>query len=156
MEQNTLARARDLFPVATPKFVGVIALATILGVSGDSAQAAEENVSSVQADSAETNQSLLKRLDTMDQRMKSLEAQIKQQKTTAGGKNLPAPIENADPAKSQGKTNKPGDPSAGATLAAPSQPPTKPGKSEKPADLDKAAKQAFDKPDIAGPAQRRD
>ena len=40
--------------------------------------------------------------------MKLLEAQIKQQKATAGGGNPPAPVENADPAKSPGKINKPG------------------------------------------------
>jgi hypothetical protein len=146
MEQTIRAHTRDLFPVATSKFVAVLALASMLGVGTNLAHAADDSVSSVQAGLGETNQALLKKLDAMDQRMKSLEAQIKQQKATAGGGNSPAPGENTDPAKSQGKAIRPADPSAGATLATPSPSPTKPGRPEKPADLDKAAKQAFDKP----------
>ena len=145
MEQNN-ARTRDLLLWQPCKFVTVIVAAAILGDCGQQARAASDNVSSMQTGAGESNEALLKRFEAMDRRMKSLEAQIKQQKTTASASNPPASAETTDPTKSRSKTAKTGDPSAGSTLAAPDQPAPKPGKSTASTNPDMAVKQVGDKP----------
>jgi hypothetical protein len=145
MEQKN-ARTRDLLLWQPCKFVTVIVAAAILGDCGQQARAASDNVSSMQTGAGESNEALLKRFEAMDRRMKSLEAQIKQQKTTASASNPPASAETTDPTKSRRKTAKTGDPSAGSTLAAPDQPAPKPGKSTASTNPDMAVKQVGDKP----------
>jgi hypothetical protein len=141
--------ARNLLPKRTCKFAAVIAAVSIFGASTELARATDgDGPAAAQPSPADaaTNQALLKKLEAMEQRIKSLEAQVKQQKTTTNVGNPPAPVESTGSIKPPDKSKQTGNQSTTASEAAPDQAPPIATKSDKPANLDKAVAQSTDKP----------
>lgn len=164
MGRSKFARTRGVLLDQTSKLAVVIGALSILGASAEFARAAEAGGSSAppaQADAV--NQVLLKKMEAMEERIKSLEAQVKQQNAgkppasdTASSAKSPDKSKpdksNADksqPDKSQADKS-PADKSqadkskaAGDQSTAASETAAKPDKA---ADLDKAVAQSTDKP----------
>ena len=119
-------------------FATVIAAAvSVLGAGSELAYGANDGATAPPAGSGDsTNQALLKKLEAMDQRIKSLEAQVKQQKTPTSGVAAAA-ADTTGSIKPQDKSKK-ADAAAAAAAPAPSSPP--------PPSADKPATATADKP----------
>ena len=122
------------------KFATVIATASVLGAGNELANAANDGATSPPAGSSDSaNQALLKKLEAMEQRIKSLESQVKQQKTSTSAAP-PAAADTTGSIKPQDKSKK-----ADATAAA-AAPSSRPAPiADKPA-ASTADKPAADKP----------
>ena len=80
MGRGKFARTRGVLLKETSKFAVVIGLLSIVGARAELARAAENGGSSAPpAQTDAVNQALLKKMEAMEQRIKSLEAQAKQQ-----------------------------------------------------------------------------
>jgi hypothetical protein len=124
------------------KFATVIAAVSVLGAGSELAYGANDGATAPPAGSGDsTNQALLKKLEAMEQRIKSLEAQVKQQKTPTSGA-APAAADTTGSIEPQDKSKK-ADATAAAAAPAPSSPP--PPIADKPA-ASTADKPAADKP----------
>jgi hypothetical protein len=142
-KNNGIHRQRPLF--YEPSAIAMlIAAASILGTGCEAAFAVDGGASPPQAASSELpNQALLKKLEAMEQRLKSLESQLKQKGATArpNGSQPPADVTGSikpkdAPKDTPSKTDK--------TAAAPDPAAAKPDKPVKSAD--KSADKISDKP----------
>ncbi len=153
MGRGRFARTRG---VLLSKFAVVIGVLSIVDAHAELARAADNGGSSAppaQADAA--NQAVLKKMEAMEQRIKSLEAQVKEQNAPASGK--PTDIKQSDKSKAdKSKTDKSqtdksqtdkskaaGDQSTTPGDAASNQAPA--AKPDKATNLDKAVTQSADK-----------
>jgi hypothetical protein len=133
------------------QFATVIAAVSILGAGSELAYGANDSDAAAPAGSGDnTNQALLKKLEAMEQRIKSLEAQVKQQKTPTnssppGAAETTGSIKTQE-IKTQDKSKKADAPAATTTAAPASQPPPTADKPTPPtADKPAADKLAADK-----------
>jgi hypothetical protein len=122
------------------KFATVIAAASILGAGSELAYGANDDAAAAPAGSGDnTNQTLLKKLEAMEQRVKALEAQVKQQKTPTSG-SPPGVADTTGSIKPQDKSKKAD--AAATTEAASGKPPST---------VDKPADATADKPPAGKP-----
>jgi hypothetical protein len=133
LARRTRLRARQV--------AAVVAVASLVSAGSKVAQAADSNAQA-QANSGDAiNQALLKKIEALEQRIKSLEARDKQQSTTA---------DTTGSVKPQNKSGKHDESPAAATEPATAQAQNKAGKANTASTLDKqtddskAAKQAAD------------
>jgi hypothetical protein len=164
MGWGKFALARGALLKQTYKFAVVVGVLSIVGARTELARAAENGGSSAPSAQADAvNQALLKKMEAMEQRIRSLEAQVKEQNTPSNtnkpaAADVPGATKQSDKSKpdkskadkskadkSQTDTSKAaGDQSTTPADAASNQAPaTKPDKA---ANLDKAVAQSTDKP----------
>ena len=133
LARRTRLRARQV--------AAVVAVASLVSAGSKVAQAADSNAPAQAGSDDAINQALLKKIDALEQRIKSLEARDKQQSTTA---------DTTGSVKPQPKSGKHDDSPAAATEPASAQAPSKAGKAntastaDKQTDDAKAAKQTAD------------
>jgi hypothetical protein len=124
----------------------LIAAASILGMSNEAAFAVDNGTPIAQPASSDvTNQALLKKLEAMEQRIKSLESQLKQ-KASAQATDQQVSADTTGSIKPRNKSSKMYDQAAVVPDATPDQPAAKPAKTAKPDRVgDKASDKTGDK-----------
>ena len=108
MGRDKFARKRGVLLKLTSKFAVVIGVLSIVGARAELARAAENGGSATPpAQTDAVNQALLKKMEAMEQRIKSLEAQVKDQNApTNAGKPQATDITGATKQSDKSKPDK--------------------------------------------------
>jgi hypothetical protein len=118
-------------------------MASIASTDGEVARAADGNAPAQAGTGDSINQALVKKIEALEQRIKSLEGRDKQQNTPANPAPAPKAADNAAAVKPQAKSGKQ-DSSSAAAEPAPDQAQSKTGKANTASALGQAAKQEGD------------
>jgi hypothetical protein len=108
MGQDKFVRTRGILLKQASRFAIIAGALWITGASAELADATEAGSSSATPTQADAvNQALLKKMEAMEQRIKSLEAQVKQQNAPANaGKPAPSDATGATKQSDKSKTDK--------------------------------------------------
>jgi hypothetical protein len=144
MLRSKFTRARGVLLHQTSKFAVLVGTLSVVGIGAELARAADNaGPSAPTAQSDAVNQALLKKLETMEQRIKSLEAQGKQ-KNAPSASDVKQPDKSKDVKSQTDKSKAGGDQSTKPSDAASDQ--SRTDKLDKAANLDKGIGHSADKP----------